>query len=236
MSIKEKEWPIDVFRRTAQGQWQKQVPITTTENDAGQNYLESAATAIPKKDCIVIKRFRLRISLVRRKNNPKQPSNSRSPVSQHGLLEVVRRGPCLLLSAKTRLRALVLKFVSIRECLEFSDHLLSLNPSLNLRAQAAAPVERDEPNNKSLVGMLGTNENEEHYDDVSTSQAVSVQLQTQRNDVYSYVVRLLQDKDFRKFVDKVEDTILASSDGAQILLDALQRHDSSRTHPNQGNS
>ena len=68
--------------------------------------------ASPRKDCIVIPSLRQKFSLVRQKSS------------------VVRRGSCVLLVSQRRTRAMVLRFESLQDCLEFNDRFAELNPPL----------------------------------------------------------------------------------------------------------
>lgn len=103
-SLEEKQWPLDVFRRTARGVWEKMSVVTAAgndEEDASSNQLDQKpiATGVPRKGCIVIKRFRLRIKLCSQNNvttecvdGSQQEGSATTTNSEDTVAEIVRRG------------------------------------------------------------------------------------------------------------------------------------------------
>jgi hypothetical protein len=45
-----------------------------------------------------------------------------------GRATIIRRDRCMLMLSKSRTRAMVLRFYSLQDCLDFSDRFISLNP------------------------------------------------------------------------------------------------------------
>jgi hypothetical protein len=103
----EKEWPVQLYRYTESDGWQKQ-----------QVALNKRIAAAPRKDCIVIPALRQKFSLC--STDESNSINNKSCV--------IRRDKCILLVSRRRIRAMVLQFASLQDCLEFSDRFIALNP------------------------------------------------------------------------------------------------------------
>jgi hypothetical protein len=107
---------------------------------------------------------------------------------------VVRRYDCILLVSRRRTRAMVLKFRNLQDCQEFSDRFMELNPRI-------------------LTPSSSEQERAAESDD-----------EQDRQEVMSYVARLLHDSDFLRFVNKLEAFVANTVDGAKIL-EALETRD-----------
>jgi hypothetical protein len=115
---------------------------------------------------------------------------------------VVRRYDCILLVSQRRTRAMVLKFCSLRDCQEFSDRFMELSPRL-LTPSSSEQVMAAEPADEQ-----------------------------EQQEVMSFVVHLLHDGDFLRFVNKVEAFVRNTVDGAKIL-EGLETRDLEQTlNPN----
>jgi len=181
------EWPVHVYRRTELA-WQKMQP----KNASGQNVVIKAT---PRRNCIVLHRIQVRVRLL---SNKKKDAGDDS----ESKTTVVRRRDCLLITSSQRLRALALKFRSEKDCLEFSDRLVALNP----------------PPEKAILDKA-TSAKSMTRDHGTTSDS---------HQLLSYVGRLLHDEDFADMVDNLETCIASSEDGAR-MLDALVNEANSNT-------
>jgi hypothetical protein len=175
----EKEWPVHLFRKTAKG-WEKMQP----KNKHNQLIVVNAK---PREGCIVFLRLRIRVSLTSsRKGSQEEEDESRSVV--------VRRRSNIFISSNQGLKALVLKFRSEQECLEFADRFMTLNPPKLLSKEGDTAVE-------SGAGNLAR-----HVDSNDQSQ-----------EVLFYIARLLHDQDFVDYVNNLESCLSSTADGAKIL-------------------
>jgi hypothetical protein len=190
-AVNEKEWPVHVYRKTEQA-WQKMQPT----NSHGRTVVIKAT---PRRSCIVLHRIQVRIRLSASSNtNSNNDSTSQKEPDESNTF-VVRRRDCILISSSQRLRSLVLRFRDEKACLEFSDLLVTLNP----------PPER--------AILAGTNdETTEHASNYyDTREHGTIQ---DRQQVLSYVGRLLHDENFAELVDNLESCISSSEDGARMLF------------------
>lgn len=129
---------------------------------------------------------------------------------------VVRRRDTILLSTGRGTGAVVLKFRSKAECLSFSDRLVSLNPD-GLSGESRNALADKRPIDD------GSNTSAETYSELSKEEEAGRASKVQkRADVLSYMVRLLHDDGFLRFVDDVEQSLTSSEDGPSILA-ALER-------------
>jgi hypothetical protein len=187
----EKEWPVELFRHTENEGWQQQMPRG--------NQCSSILAVAPRKDCIVIAALRQKFTLSGRGSGTANDGVDDDPRDRSS---VVRRYDCILLVSRRRTRAMVLKFRNLRDCQEFSDRFMELNPR-----------------------MLTPSSSEQ---DIATEPAD----EEDRQEVMSYVARLLHDGDFLRFVNKVETFVGNTVDGAKIL-EALETRDLEHTlNPN----
>ena len=112
---RETEWPVSIFRKTTIG-WERMVP----KNKKGQIAIVKASA---RKDCIVVRRLRLRVSVISTKSEDQQQNRS----------VVVRRRDSILVSSSKSVRALVFKFATENDCKEFSDRFIAQNPHALLK-------------------------------------------------------------------------------------------------------
>jgi hypothetical protein len=174
----EKEWPVHLFRKTAKG-WEKMQP----KNNNNQLVVVNAK---PREGCIVFLRLRIRVSLTSRNKGSQEEDESRSVV--------IRRRSNIFISSNQGLKALVLKFRSEQDCLEFADRFTALNPSQLLSTEGDTAAE-------------GGGENlSRHVDSNDQSQ-----------EVLFYIARLLHDQDFVDYVNNLDSCLASSADGAKIL-------------------
>jgi hypothetical protein len=169
----EKEWPVALFRKTAKA-GEKMQP----KNNRNQLVVVKAT---PREGCIVFLRLRIRVSLTSHKVSQNE-DESRSVV--------IRRRSSIFISSNQGLKALVLKFRSEQDCLEFADRFMALNP----------------PKVLSTEGDTAGGNLTRHVDSNDQSQ-----------EVLFYIARLLHDQDFVDYVNNLESCLASSADGAKIL-------------------
>jgi len=187
------EWPVHVYRKTEQG-WQKMQP----KNASGQNVFVIKAT--PRRNSIVLHRIQVRVRL---RSDNKRDGDSATRTS------VVRRRDCLLITSSQRMRALALKFRTVKACLEFSDRLMALNP----------------PPEKAVL--------EKKTEAVKKTRDHGTASDSRQ--LLSYVGRLLHDEDFADMVDNLEECISSSEDGAR-MLEALINNNNDQDDDDDANS
>lgn len=112
--------------------------------------------------------------------------------------------------------ALILKFRSKDECIAFFDRLVALNPTKTNRLNTDHTATRKRRMNPA-IGLSS------YKDDVSVKR--------RKGNVMSYLVRLLHDDSFLKFVNDIEDTLMSTQDGAAILA-AMKRSPEPKAAPN----
>jgi hypothetical protein len=176
----EKQWPVHLFRKTTKG-WEKMQP----KNSRNQLVVVKAT---PREGCIVLLRLRIRVSLTPRKSGQEE-DESRSVV--------VRRRASIFISSNQGLKALVLKFRSEQDCLEFADRFTALNPPKALLVSKEVDDTVAESGGQNLT---------RHIDSHDQSQ-----------EVLFYIARLLHDQDFVDYVNNLESCLASSTDGAKIL-------------------
>lgn len=176
---RDKEWPVQLYRYTECDGWQKQAGTKDT-------------SAAPRKDCIVIPCLRQKFSLISAATttSAKDGNGSSTPGDR---TYVIRRDRCILMVSKRRMRALVLQFRTLQDCLDFSDKFLELNPFERIE-------EQDKANHQ-----------------VASSRPAGL---ADQEEVVSYMARMLHDQDFLGFVHKIETYMKNTTDGIQ-LLDSL---------------
>jgi hypothetical protein len=174
----EKEWPVHLFRKTAKG-WEKMQP----KNKHNQLIVVNAK---PREGCIVFLRLRIRVSLTSSRKGSQEEDESRSVV--------VRRRSNIFISSNQGLKALVLKFRSEQDCLEFADRFMVLNPPKLISKEGDTAAE------------IGGGNLTRHVDSNDQSQ-----------EVLFYIARLLHDQDFVDYVNNLESCLASSADGAKIL-------------------
>jgi len=182
--IQDKTWAVILYRRESDG-WKKQESSTQLSTKTNRHRTRTTSVA-PRKDCIVFPTLRQKFSF--------QSETDRGTV--------IRRDDKILLVSKRRARALLLQFQSLEDCLEFSDHLLNLNPRPNLEPLSPKNDRTSDQNDEAVLPIV---EDEGH------------------KEVVSWIIKMLHDESFLNFVDKIENYISASDDGKQILQGLEQR-------------
>jgi hypothetical protein len=173
----EKEWPVHLSRKTAKG-WEQMHP----KNKRNQLVVVKAT---PREGCIVFLRLRIRVSLTSRKGSQEEDESQSV---------VIRRRSSIFISSNQGLKALVLKFRSEQDCLEFADRFTALNPPKVLSTEGDRTLEN------------GARNLTRHVDSNDQSQ-----------EVLFYIARLLHDQDFVDYVNNLESCLASSADGAKIL-------------------
>lgn len=193
LSTGQESWPVQVFRFTTGKGW-----------EAVDNVGNSDVQATPREGWrIDIPKFKVRIRLFDKQGNSPGYAS--------------RRGDqiyCPSRSSSGASGALILKFRSKEECIAFFDRLVSLNPTKSSRL-----LSQDKNNNAS-----STSTHKRRMDpaiDLS-SYKDDMAVKRRKGNVMSYLVRLLHDDSFLKFVNDIEDSLLSTQDGAAILA-AMKR-------------
>ncbi|KAL3942272.1 MAG: hypothetical protein SGBAC_003511 [Bacillariaceae sp.] len=196
----EPQWPVELYRYTDCDGWQKQ-----------QTQSDTPLSASPRKDSIVLPSLRQKFTL--------------KGETDHDKSSVIRRNNCMLLVSRKRTRAMLLKFASLQDCLDFSDRFCEINhPSTTMmehynKSASLAPNDSRKPRPSS--SYYSVIPDDEHIGQVaSNNQTPSVRIED-REQVLSHIVQLVHNPEFMGFVHKLENYIGSSSDGAQ-LLKALQ--------------
>eukprot|EP00531_Pseudo-nitzschia_arenysensis_P013352 CAMPEP_0116130408 /NCGR_PEP_ID=MMETSP0329-20121206/8457_1 /TAXON_ID=697910 /ORGANISM="Pseudo-nitzschia arenysensis, Strain B593" /LENGTH=201 /DNA_ID=CAMNT_0003624771 /DNA_START=19 /DNA_END=624 /DNA_ORIENTATION=+ len=186
-STKEKTWPVLVYRKESDG-WKKQAYSTSSKNRRRKATVTKMTPVAPRKDIIVFPVLRQKFSLQSEKDQG----------------SVICRDNKILLVSKLRARALLIEFQSLEECLEFSDQFVRMNPRNILPAM---------PRNDSVVrNDRSFNLSQQH----NAKPHVVVSDEANR-EVVSWIVKMLHDKSFLSYVQKIENCITETEDGMQIL-------------------
>lgn len=162
--------------------------------------------ATPKQGCIVLHRIQVRIRLtsasdpLKEKEEQHAINDEKSKDSKPNDVLVVRRRHYILISSKLRSRSLVFKFKDLKSCLQFSDHLVQLNPN------QTTTTSMDQPSSTLGEGPTMT---EDHAYKLTHEQDMQ--------QVLSYVARLLYDGRFATFCQNLESSLMASEDGLPML-------------------
>lgn len=189
------EWRVQVFRHTQTAGWERlQVGVAASsavDDDATKHHHHNnkkaprrhVVRARPLEGSIVMRRLRLRVLL----------KKSRSVVT--------RRDSCLRIQSQHGgARVLVLRFVSVRECLAFGDALMRLNP-----LPSTTILEEE----SSLAKRL------------SSSSCTAVDHHDRESSLF-WLVRLIYDPENQALVRSVENTLLASTEGQRVLDDLVK--------------
>ena len=195
-------WPVQVFRHSAEKGWE------TTVDHEGNDVM-----AKPFCGGIEIPRFRVRIRLF----SPQENGN-------YGYAS--RRCDRIYCPSRSSSGAIVLKFQSKQDCIEFYDQLVALNPqesdsTVNSNGEAASNSDEENDKRRPHPSLDLT-----RYGDESS-------VKRRKYETMSYIVRLLHNDEFHKFVDNVEATLLSTQDGASILA-AMKRSSSNNNTASTG--
>ncbi len=186
-AVKEKTWSVLLYRKESDG-WKKQ-EYSSSKNRRRNATSTKMTPVAPRKDSIVFPVLRQKFSLRSEKDKG----------------SVIRRDNKILLVSKLRARALLLEFQSLEDCLAFSDQLVRLNPKKLLS-----------PMPQTDIGVCN---------DLSTIDSRLQNGKTPRavvgdeghREVVSWIVKMLHDKSFLSYVQKIENYITETEDGLQIL-------------------
>ena len=125
----EKEWHVDLYRKTLTG-FEKMTPKTSS----GRHVLVKVA---PRNGCIVVRQLHIRIRLTagnssKNRNNDgiDDGGSSRGDggKEEERFISVKRRRETIVIISNQRIRVLILKFRTQKDCIDFSDRLVELNP------------------------------------------------------------------------------------------------------------
>lgn len=191
-------------------------------------------TVSPRYGCVEVKQLRLRIHLFE-KPNPKTNSqanhshtyvNTNANRKREAHTTVVRRKDTILLSSQRGLGAVVLKFRNVDQCIAFSDRLVELNAEY-VFSQTENKAEQQMTNRNKISQDLNKENTTTEENEMATRQSPSTR---EQNDIVrSYIVRLLHDRDFLDFVDKIEDSLESTPDCSQMLKALEYRRVSTNT-------
>jgi len=206
LSNEQDSWPVQVYRYTTGKGWE-------SVDNAGDIDSNDAITATPRVGGIEIRKFRVRIRLFVKQGD--ESTGSYGYASRR-----LDRIYCPSRSSSGGTSgALVLKFRDKSECIGFFDRLVALNPSesnsvLNDKSQATSRGDGDNSSTSRKRRMNPAIDMSCFKDNVSVKR--------RKFDIMSYIIRLLHDDSFLKFVDDIEETLMSTQDGAAILA-AMKR-------------
>ena len=179
----------------------------------GQCWRRSDVKATPREGWrIDIPRFKVRVRFFAKQGNSSGYAS--------------RRGDqiyCPSRSSSGTSGALILKFRSKDECIAFFDRLVALNPTKTNRLLS-------QDKNKNTASTATRKRRMNPAIDLS-SYKDDVSVKRRKGNVMSYLVRLLHDDSFLKFVNDIEDTLMSTQDGAAILA-AMKRSPEPKAAPN----
>uniref|UniRef100_A0A7S1FTM5 Uncharacterized protein n=1 Tax=Corethron hystrix TaxID=216773 RepID=A0A7S1FTM5_9STRA len=197
-------FPVFVYRRTLARGWEFYHTGSTespkyNQNDSAEvsSSTENVIDATVRVGCIEIRALRLRISLFENDGDTKKCTKT-----------IVRRGDRVLISTG-KAGVVMLQFRSLKESVEFGDVLYELNAHKNNEGEKWA--KSCDATEKSLAVPRGVTMGDDkgfmQSSDLSGQISGLMTQMCQREDVLSYVVRLMYDDDFLKLVDGMEKTI-----------------------------
>lgn len=193
-SSEQDAWPVQLFRHSVEKGWEM------VDKDIDSDPVMAA----PCAGGIEIRMFRVRIRLF--------PKDANDTDWSYGYAS--RRVDRIYCPSRSSSGGLVLKFRNKQDCLEFFDRLIALNPSNESNNGTTESLNTNGDQNGGEIGKRKGLALSLYGDDVAVKR--------RKFDTMSYIVRLLHDEDFRKFVDDIEQTLTSSPDGASIL-DAIKR-------------
>ena len=141
----EQEWRVRVYRQVTTAEENANGSVTTSwqrlqaTSSSGTNSKRVAVRVAPRQGSIVLRRLQIRVRLVMSDDNKdsaaKTPTNTPTPTTPVQMVVTRRRTRVLISSNQSRLRVLLLRFFSERDCLAFCDLLAALNPPPTAAAQ-----------------------------------------------------------------------------------------------------
>lgn len=214
------EWHVEVYRKTLGRGWEKAM----VPESAGK------VMATPCVGGVEIRKFRVRIRVF-----PKKDEKERRASVQNGIARAVRRKGTIYFPTRRGNGSIVLKFQDVTDSIAFFDKLAELNiPDLS-----SISVNSDEESKgkeiefhqqKKATKRERLNDTEEdnvedrnayldllaHKDEATTKR--------RKTEAMLYIVRLMHDEDFIRFVDQIEENLNSSDDGVKFLRAFQQQH------------
>jgi len=196
-------WPIQLYRYIPSTGWE------LYQDSHSSSTVWSSIYATPKKNCVEIKKMRLRIHLFARPTETNDCSSSNNkddtaatnskvsnpattvPSSYHATV-VQRKDTLLITSSRGNIGAVVFKFQTLMDCLAFTNRLVSLNTM-----------------NYTTTSSPTTTTQQTH--------PLSVQLDPA---VQTHLVQMIQDPNFVQLVQYM-DTVMNLIPGGQDMLKSL---------------
>jgi hypothetical protein len=200
---------------------------------------ELVLDAAPRKGSIVFPKVRQRysvcddIAVATSGAGPAASTNTRGSNDSTTTTDkslVVRRGDKILFVSRRRTRAMMLQFESLAECLSFTDRFLMLNHPHHRRVAYQS--------HKADVNVNTTTDGPSSTITLTTTKAVGSgpcssdprpissdlhRQQQQKEDGAAYLVQLIHDETFLRTVGRLEQMLLSSNEGRQILEGAAKR-------------
>ena len=208
----EPEWPIQLYRQTKSFGWQilearqgKQEEAKTTTNERPASWARKrraiafALKASPRKDAIIVRRLRLRISI--------EPNST----------VVSRRRNRVSINSQQGTRSLMLLFRNATECRAFSERFQLLNPIPFVR-----PPELFNNNlNRDAATNRNRNDASNQNDETTTGDTVqSARSNGDTADVLSYISSLLQTPDFLDYTINLQ-SIMEHQPEVRLMLEHI---------------
>jgi len=205
-------FPVVAYRRTLSRGWEVYrqnnpndaayaaiADTTCNDSSAGNNFVQATL----RTGCIEIRALRLRISLFENNDDGKTKKCTKT---------IVRREDRVLISTKAGV--VVLCFSGIKECVEFCDVLCKLHATSddnnNKSRKMWAKGNVDAPENSLAVprGFLLGDGRESFRSSGPSGQLSDLMVEVgNRENVLSYIVRLVHDDGFLNLVDGIENII-----------------------------
>eukprot|EP00543_Licmophora_paradoxa_P015235 CAMPEP_0202479352 /NCGR_PEP_ID=MMETSP1360-20130828/94939_1 /ASSEMBLY_ACC=CAM_ASM_000848 /TAXON_ID=515479 /ORGANISM="Licmophora paradoxa, Strain CCMP2313" /LENGTH=217 /DNA_ID=CAMNT_0049106675 /DNA_START=492 /DNA_END=1142 /DNA_ORIENTATION=- len=202
------EWPVELYRHTLNGGWEKAAYDVPSNSKTTKNKCPySVVAATPVEGGVEVHTFRLKIKV--------------SPHDYSKNLAWVTKRRSTLLFPTRRGGQVCLKFGDVQDCNEFFDRLNQLN-----QAPVSPDIEEALISNDSKKSDKDSAANtdrkrkaimREPLDLLEMKEQDEEMTKRRKHDTLSYLVRLLHDQDFCQFVDKVENTLMATPGGTKML-------------------
>jgi hypothetical protein len=215
-------------------------------------------TAAPREGCIEVRKMRMRVRLFEQHTpsgvagtqddgatlaeggevdvNARGDADVPGPDGWNNNAMVVRRLNTLLVSTRRGMGAIIFKFKSNQDCIEFCDRLVYLNrdyfknatgenkgecyvDGMDSRESYCEELREAKKRRLSMIRDQQMAASSCGRGDNDSGQEPSVEelRHDRRNDeILSYMVRLSQDEDFKGFVDEIERGLQSSSEGAAL--------------------
>ena len=236
------------------------------EKKQGKNAKAEELTAAPRENCIEVKAMRMRIwlfeqhktkemrgdstiagtqddgtTLAERGENDKNTADNdiRGPDGWNNNALVVRRLNTLLVTTRRGAYAIVFKFKTKQDCIEFCDRLVYLNrnrfknnalttsgdncvlngmDSRDTHCDELREVKRRRLSMLRDQHFMNTEESCRGENGVEQEQAVDVNQSHRQDELLSYIVRLAHDEEFLGFVDEIERGLQSAPETAAMAF------------------